>query len=257
MRLLSFSLCRRPRQEGSQAGEIIVVSSSSSSDETMPPRRRQTQPRPQQRPPARVTSIDALPRDLLVSIFSLVGDVRFVRENIPLVRREWRDIYRSTQASPLHRTLKVDVSVDSGQRALAWASRRSGVVRRLVVEGGGNSATRRDFTTGDLVALVANLGRTLEDFEVRAGAGALLNSHFFPSLWAFAGSGSLQSLDLDGIETPISARDAEPLGRIEDLQDLRLDCNEQAAAMRGAPLRRAYAASPSRSSRSRGCKSCN
>ena len=59
---------------------------------------------PQEPPPP----INVLSYDVLVSIFLALEDPDWVRRTIPLVCKDWAELYRSKDASPLHETLEVD-----------------------------------------------------------------------------------------------------------------------------------------------------
>ena len=52
-------------------------------------------------------TINELAKELLVSIFIGFGNLFWVR-HVPLICKEWSEIYRSQDASPLHETLEVD-----------------------------------------------------------------------------------------------------------------------------------------------------
>ena len=56
----------------------------------------------------RPKTINDLPKELLVSAFEAVDDLRYVRHTVPLVCKAWDELYRSQDASPLHETLEVD-----------------------------------------------------------------------------------------------------------------------------------------------------
>ena len=53
-------------------------------------------------------TIDDLPREILVSILMATNDQTWVRHTVPRVCKEWNEIYRSRDASPLHELLEVD-----------------------------------------------------------------------------------------------------------------------------------------------------
>ena len=56
----------------------------------------------------RPKAINDLPNDVLVSVFIAVEDDDWVRDTVPLVCKEWAELYRSKDASPLPETLEVD-----------------------------------------------------------------------------------------------------------------------------------------------------
>ena len=58
--------------------------------------------------PPKPLTINDLPKEMLVSIFMAIEDLRWVRHTIPLVCKAWNEIYLSKDASPLHETLEVD-----------------------------------------------------------------------------------------------------------------------------------------------------
>ena len=83
-------------------------------------------------------TITDLPNDVLVSIFEAVGDLRYVRHTAPCLCKEWAELYRSQDASPLHETLEVDfleeavtTAQDARRRGLGRAARAAGQGRSL------------------------------------------------------------------------------------------------------------------------------
>ena len=80
----------------------------------------------------RELTINDLPNDVLVSIFAAVGDLQFVRHNIPSVRQGWAELYRTQDASPLHETLEVDFRKEAREqrRGRRGRSRRTRSTRR-------------------------------------------------------------------------------------------------------------------------------
>ena len=125
----------------------------------------------------RPKAINDLPNDVLVSVFIAVADQRWVRHTVPLVCKEWAEIYRSQDASPLHETLEVDFWKEGAaawegattqrgplgrlifhaSRVIQWTERRAGSVRRLQFEGGFRGAFE-DFSSWDLGRLVTVTG---------------------------------------------------------------------------------------------------
>ena len=86
----------------------------------------------------RPKAINDLPNDVLVSVFIAVADQRWVRHTVPLVCKEWAELYRSQDASPLHETLEVDfleeavtTAQDARRRGLGPAARAAGQGRSL------------------------------------------------------------------------------------------------------------------------------
>ena len=86
----------------------------------------------------RPRTINDLPKELLVSVFEAVEDQTWVRLTFPLVCKEWAEIYRSRDASPLHETLEVDflkeavtAAQDARRRGLGPAARAAGQGRAL------------------------------------------------------------------------------------------------------------------------------
>jgi hypothetical protein len=119
-------------------------------------------------------TITDLPNDGLMSVFEAVGDLRWVRHTIPCVCKEWDELYRSQDASPLHETLEVDFRkeleralrerlahrglglrrpVVHASRIISWAEGRADWVRRLHLKGEYSGAFE-DFSSEDLDRLV-------------------------------------------------------------------------------------------------------
>jgi hypothetical protein len=119
----------------------------------------------------RPKTINDLPKELLVSAFEAVDDLRYVRHTVPLVCKAWDELYRSQDASPLHETLEVDFTREEvaareqalrrrcvpGSRIISWAERRAGWVRKLRLEADFRDALE-DFSPEDLGRLVAVAG---------------------------------------------------------------------------------------------------
>jgi len=126
-------------------------------------------------------TINDLPKELLVSVFIAFEDPILVMEPVPLVCKEWDEIYRSQDASPLHETLEVDLLTEveraaaarewapcrglrpitrtaaqewalsrrvHASRVISWAERRAGSVRKLYLKGGSEGALE-DFNSED------------------------------------------------------------------------------------------------------------
>lgn len=182
--------------------------------------------------PTTPTRLDDVPNDVLVTIFSLVDDQRWVRETFPLIAKAFRDLYRSQGAGPLHEKLVLDAGVDSGQRAIEWASRYASDAKELIIrggDGGGGGLGRvpesiTKTTTGDLAALVGVLGRSLVQVTIEEGCGSLLEAPFWATLRALAFPGQLRSLAISGIQKPLSSRDVLPVWSIKSLETLTLRC---------------------------------
>ena len=119
----------------------------------------------------RPKTINDLPKELLVSAYEAVDDLRYVRHTVPLVCKAWDELYRSQDASPLHETLEVDFTREEvaareqalrrrcvpGSRVISWAERRAGWVRKLRLEADFRDALE-DFSPEDLGRLVAVAG---------------------------------------------------------------------------------------------------
>ena len=80
-------------------------------------------------------TINDLSNDVLVSIFTALGNLGWVRRTVPCVCKAWNELYCSEDASPLHETLEVDFV-----EAVGSAAAREGALSRPV---GGLSATTR------------------------------------------------------------------------------------------------------------------
>ena len=126
-------------------------------------------------------TINDLPKELLVSVFIAFEDPILVMQPVPLVCKEWDEIYRSQDASPLHETLEVDLRTEveraaaarewapcrglrpitraaaqewalsrrvHASRVISWAERRAGSVRKLYLKGGFEGALE-DFSSED------------------------------------------------------------------------------------------------------------
>ena len=146
--------------------------------------------------PPKPLTINDLPKEMLVSIFMAIEDLRWVRQTIPLVCKAWNEIYLSKDASPLHETLEVNFYKEvkrslegvrfgrlprrivgsrsetlprlppvRASRVISWAERRAGSVHKLDLDGGFRGALE-DFSSKDLGALLAVTGPSLTDIFV-------------------------------------------------------------------------------------------
>ena len=146
--------------------------------------------------PPKPLTINDLPKEMLVSIFMAIEDLRWVRHTIPLVCKAWNEIYLSKDASPLHETLEVNFYKEvkrslegvrfgrlprrivgsrsetlprlppvRASRVISWAERRAGSVHKLYLDGGFRGALE-DFSSKDLGALLAVTGPSLTDIFV-------------------------------------------------------------------------------------------
>ncbi len=72
--------------------------------------------------------INDLPKELLVSIFVAVNNLRWVRHTVSCVCKEWSELYRSRDASPLHETLEIDLEKEAWsapeEEVEKWGRRR-------------------------------------------------------------------------------------------------------------------------------------
>ena len=128
----------------------------------------------------RPKTINDLPKELLVSAYEAVDDLRYVRHTVPLVCKAWDELYRSQDASPLHETLEVDFTREEvaareqalrrrcvpGSRVISWAERRAGSLRKLHFKGECWGALG-DFSSEDLGALVAVAAPSLTGMRIR------------------------------------------------------------------------------------------
>jgi hypothetical protein len=180
-------------------------------------------------------NIRDLPKELLVSVFAAVGDHNWVRRTFPLVRKEWAELYRTRDASPLHGTLEVDFRNEleraraeahalrwraplrnhafHASRVIAWAERRAGSVQKLHLDGVFDGALE-DFTSEDLRTLVAAVRSSLEEIRVDSGTYEQCRQRFWESLRdSVAPAGRLRSLVVEGCFAVASESDVEPLGQ--------------------------------------------
>ena len=200
--------------------------------------------------PPKPLTIDDLPREILVSIFMAVGDLNWVRHNIPLVCKAWNEIYLSKDASPLHERLEVDFEKEvkgawqewfrrvarplAGAAAqelapyrpvvhassiISWAERRAASVRKLDLMGA-FVKTLGKFNAEDLSELLAVVGSSLTHISIgsehrRSALHKLLRKPFWESLRdSVVPAGRLQSLGVRGIDSVILESDVEPLAQL-------------------------------------------
>ena len=64
----------------------------------------------------RPKTINDLPKELLVSAFEAVDDLRYVRHTVPLVCKAWDELYRSQDASPCTRSSRLTFERSSRER---------------------------------------------------------------------------------------------------------------------------------------------
>ena len=187
----------------------------------------QEQERRQQHRP---TTLDDLPHDVLVTIFNVAQDPRWVTKTFPFVCRAWRDLYLSRDASPLHYCLYLDLRVDRASRVLAWARRHAEDVKVLSIAEMGPGDRVKDFTESDLAALVSLVGAGLVMLNVEEGCGsAMLRARFWAALEGVfntrqPGGCGLQALYLRGIRVALPASFAEALGRCMCLKAIMVNC---------------------------------
>jgi len=180
----------------------------------------------------RPRTIDDLPKELLVSVFEAVEDQTWVRRTVPLVCKEWAELYRTRDASPLHETLEVDFRkevevawratqrrgrrfpVVHASRVVSWAERRAGSVRKLYLVGG-YPETFEEFSSEDLGTLVAIVGPSLTELDADCGLDELDQEPFWKSLRAsVAPAGLLRSLVVRGFLADVPESEVEPLGQL-------------------------------------------
>ena len=130
----------------------------------------------------RPKTINDLPKELLVSAFEAVDDLRYVRHTVPLVCKAWDELYRSQDASPLHETLEVDLRKEAKEeqkrfpvppvsspfvrasRVISWVERRADWVRKLLLKGEYHyTNTLKGFSAEDLGRLVAVAGSSFTE----------------------------------------------------------------------------------------------
>ena len=221
----------------SAAGAATAGPSSTSTPTSTPP------------PPPKPLTINDLPKEMLVSIFMALKDLRWVRHTIPLVCKAWNELYCSKDASPLHAELEVDFyeeiertkaaareregekkewafggALVHGSRVISWAERRSGSVRRLHLKGPILFGGPRDFSPknlGELVAAVA--GPSLTEISIGSHLQGLCKEPFWEALRdVVVPAGRLRSLAVT-FEAPASESVVEALGQLAgSLEELDL-----------------------------------
>ena len=204
-------------------------------------------------------TINDLPKELLVSVFEAVEDQSWVRLTFPLVCKEWAEIYRSRDASPLHETLEVDFEKEvqgaatregeweedwseeieeeeeraprrpsvQASRVISWAERRAGSVRKLRVKGGFGTQSE-DFSSCSLGRLVAVAGSSLTELRIGCGFyGLPVLKPFWMSLRnSIVPAGRLRSLVVEGI-ADASESDVDPIGQLAgSLEELVLNTRD-------------------------------
>ena len=75
---------------------------------------------------AKPLTIADLPNDVLVTVFVAVDDNSWVRHTVPCVCKQWNELFRSKDASPLHETLEVDFGKEAAAAREGGARRRGG-----------------------------------------------------------------------------------------------------------------------------------
>jgi hypothetical protein len=171
-----------------------------------------------------------------VSVFDAVDDQTWVRHTFPLVCKEWAELYRSQDASPLHETLELDFSKESqvrlgsenrlaalltdrwpvvhGSRVISWAERRAGSVRKLHIQGGFDVAPE-DLSPDDLGALVAVAGPSLTEILIDFEFNEQDVAPFWESLRdSVVTHRRLRSLVARGDFADVSESAVEPLGQL-------------------------------------------
>lgn len=144
--------------------------------------------------------------------------LRWARETFPLVCKQWRDLYRSQQASPLHETLEIDLTVERrlptrrpppivrAATAIArWARRHAGDVQRLSLIDRGTHYCNADpdVSSRDLATLLKILARrNLREIEIDLESTLLvnINARFWDAMRDFvAPAGMLRKLRVEHI----------------------------------------------------------
>jgi len=205
-------------------------------------------------------TINDLPKELLVSVFIAFEDPILVMQPVPLVCKEWDEIYRSQDASPLHETLEVDLRTEveraaaarewapcrglrpitraaaqewalsrrvHASRVISWAERRAGSVRKLRVKGGFGTQSE-DFSSCNLGRLVAVAGSSLTELRIGCGFyGLPVLKPFWMSLRnSIVPAGRLRSLVVEGI-ADASESDVDPIGQLAgSLEELVLNTRD-------------------------------
>ena len=168
-----------------------------------------------------------------MSVFIAVADQRWVRHTVPLVCKEWAELYRSQDASPLHETLEVDFRKEArrargrdcptrsglrrlvvhASRVISWAERRAGWVRKLHLAGK-YSGAHKDFSPEDLGRLVAVAASSLTELRIGCGLTTeLYQKPFWKSLRdSVVPDGRLRSFVV--VDAVASESDVEPLGQL-------------------------------------------
>jgi hypothetical protein len=130
----------------------------------------------------RPKTINDLPKELLVSVFEAVDDLRWVSRTVLLVCKAWDELYRSQDASPLHETLEVELRKEAKEeqkrfpvppvsspfvrasRVISWVERRADWVRKLLLKGEYHyTNTLKGFSAEDLGRLVAVAGSSFTE----------------------------------------------------------------------------------------------
>ena len=189
--------------------------------------------------------LNDLPNDVLVSVFAAARAPTWVRRTFPCVCKAWNELYRSKDASPLHETLVVDFDeevqraaaaaaregggrraiVADPYRAIEWASRHAGSVRKLHVyeDVAGFGWESAEYGEAWLARLVALVGPHVTDVFV--SFGELCKGPFWKSLRDFVvPAGRLRSFGVrDCIDFDSSGPCLEALGQLAgSLEELLL-----------------------------------
>ena len=187
--------------------------------------------------PLKLTDV---PNQVLVSILIAAKDWDWVRYSFPCVCKAFRDLYRSRDASPLHKTLLLDFAdevavtkraatrrsprpkpVVRASRVLSWARTHAESVRTLALNPR-NGASLGSFTATDFAQLVAAVGPHLTMVVIREGFTKLLGPPFWAVLRArVIPARKLRVLEVVDIPKGFSTSDVEPLvqlrGSLEEL----------------------------------------
>ena len=226
--------------EANNTLEIVAAPTDADGDTTM------AEPSSTSTPPPPPLTINDLPKEVLVSICVTINNPIWEKHTIPLVCKEWNEIYLSKDASPLHETLEVcfneEIEREAARQGLpprlgpatateaqepgprrpvvhvsqvfSWAERRAGSVRKLQLKVAFGESLE-DFSAEDLGALVRVVGSSLTEFVFLSGRSEFSEKPFWESLRdSVVPAGRLRSFVFTCIDSAASASDVEPLGQL-------------------------------------------
>jgi len=157
----------------------------------------------------------------------------WARLTIPSVCKSFRDLYRSRDASPLHKTLWLEFEDEvvvakwattrrsprreplvRASRVISWARTHAESVRTLVLNDR-NGPSLRDFNATNFDQLVAAVGPHLAQIGIEEGFEKLLRPPFWVSLRSHVvPSRKLRVLEVLNIPKGLSMSDVEPLTQL-------------------------------------------